>query len=124
MHFPRLASLALPLLVAASVGCSDDETPAAAAGRILQTHTGFRAEVTFPLGTLRVADRTIHLFVARNLVPARPMGDAIFTTQTHRIALDDIEATVAAGQLHDAVMIAALFLARSFVTGKYQPDVA
>lgn len=99
-----------------------DETPAAAA-RSLQAQTGFRAEVTFPLGTLTLAERPVHLYLARNLVPVRPMSDPIFNAATHRVPLDDIEAVIAAGHLQDAVTIAALFLARSFITGKYHPDI-
>lgn len=100
-----------------------DETPNTAAARVLQSHTGFRAEVTFPLGKLAAADSTVYLFLARNLVPAQHIGSAIYTAETKRVAFDAIEDLIAAGQLHDAIMIAAVFLARSFVSGSYRPNV-
>ncbi len=115
---PDITTLVLP-----SGPIGGDKSPEVAAAHVLQTRNGLRAEVTFPLGTLRLTCSTVHLYLVRNLVPARHIGDAIYTIETKRVLFDNIEELIAAGQLRDAVVIAALFLARSFVSGTYNPNV-
>lgn len=104
------------------------EAPAQAAARVLQAATGFKAEVTFALGTLTPLAQTVqgevHLFLARNLVPARGMGAAIYQDAAERAPLDDITPLIASGRLRDASAIAALAIGERFVAGKLLIDHA
>lgn len=104
------------------------ESPAQAAARVLQAATGFKAEVTFALGTVTPLAQTVqgelHLFLARNLVPTRGMGDAIYQEAAERAPLDDITPLIASGRLRDASAIAALAIGERFVAGKLQVDQA
>ncbi len=101
------------------------ETPAQAANRELQEEIGFRAEVLFPLGVItplvRHSQWDVSLFLARNLVPARKIGDEVYQVETQRAPFEDLETLIAAGRLRDATVIAALFLARQFIAGKFSP---
>lgn len=103
-----------------------NETPAQAAARVLKAATGFNAEVTFPLGTLaslaQVVQCALHLFLARNLVPARGTGNAIYQGATERAPLDDFAPLIASGRLRDASVITALTLGQRLVAGKLQFD--
>lgn len=104
------------------------ENPAQAAARVLQAVTGFKAEVTFALGTItplaQMVQGELHLFLARNLVPARGMGDAIYQDAAERAPLDGITPLIASGRLRDASVIAALAIGVRFVAGKLHGDQA
>lgn len=107
-------------------GIDDGETPAEAANRELQEEVGFRAGVLFPVGVLaplgRYGDWNIHLFFARNLNPSRRVGDEIYQIEIERVPFDDFERLIERSQLDDAVAIAGLYMARSFVEGKLTVD--
>ena len=106
----------------------EGEAAEEAARRVLEAVTGFRAEVWFALGTTlplaRYALWRVHFFVARDLVPARPMSDAVYQRPTTRAALDAFEALIAAGQVRDSNLIALLYMAQRFITGHLRPDAA
>jgi 8-oxo-dGTP pyrophosphatase MutT (NUDIX family) len=103
-------------------GIKDGENPMAAANRELQEETGYRAEVMFPLGALRPLARhgrwEIHLFLARNLVPSKQIGDEIYQIEVERVPFDEFETLIASGRLRDSTIIAGLYLARRFMAGK------
>ncbi len=100
--------------------------PLRAAKRALQAETGFKAEAWFPLGMLALfeshAQWDVHLFLARNLEPARSMAAAIYQGATARVPLDSVEAAIASGRLRDATTIAALFMARQAINGALRID--
>lgn len=102
------------------------ETPAQAAHRALAAATGFRAEVLFPLGILTPLARHVrwdlHLFLGRNLVPARAIGDAIFQIAVERVPFAQWERLLSGGRLRDSSLIAALVLAGRFVAGQLRVE--
>ena len=87
------------------------------ANRELQEELGFRAEELTYLGEVRpwpkyLAVRT-HLFLGRTLVPSKLPGDEAEPVGLRRVALNEIDALVADGQLLDARALAAIYLARA-----------
>ncbi len=98
------------------------EDPAEAANRELQEEIGYKADVLFPLGALQPLSRhaiwTVHLFLARNLMPSRKMGDEIYQITIERVPFEGFESVIADGRLRDSTWIAGLYLARSLVQGK------
>ena len=98
------------------------EDPVEAANRELQEEIGYKADVLFPLGALHPLSRhaiwTVHLFLARNLMPSRKMGDEVYQITIERVPFEDFERVIADGRLRDSTWIAGLYLARSFVQGK------
>ena len=103
----------------------EGESPADAANRELQEEIGYIAEVLFPQGVFSPEVRhmrwEIHLFLARNLMPSRQIGDEIYQIEIERVPLDAFEALITAGRLRDANAITALYLARQFIGGKFTP---
>jgi 8-oxo-dGTP pyrophosphatase MutT (NUDIX family) len=101
----------------------EGESPAEAANRELQEETGYRAEVLFPLGVLKPLSRharwDLHLFLARNLMPSRLVGDEIYQIEIERVPLDAFESLITSGRMRDSSMIAALYIARQFISGKF-----
>ncbi len=100
----------------------EGESPSQAANRELQEEIGYKAEVLFPLGVLNPLTRharwDLHLFLGRNLMPSRMMGDEIYQIEIERVPLDTFELLIASGRLHDSSVIAALYMARQFISGK------
>jgi ADP-ribose diphosphatase len=88
------------------------------ANRELQEELGWRAERIDFLGELRpfkyLTSRQF-AFLARDLSPARLEGNEIYPVGTRKVPLDAFPDLVAAGELHDALAIAALSLARDFL---------
>jgi ADP-ribose diphosphatase len=99
-----------------------DESPAEAANRELQEEIGYKADVLFPIGVLnplaRHARWDIHLFLARNLMPSRKIGDEIYQIEVERVPFDQFEALITSGRLRDSNVIAALYLVRQFIGGR------
>jgi ADP-ribose diphosphatase len=54
-------------------------------------------------------------FLARELSPARLQGDECYPVGARRVPLDQVMALCAAGELQDALAIAALWLAQEFL---------
>ncbi len=104
----------------------DGETPAQAASRELQEEIGYKAEVLFPLGVfnplIRYMRWNIHIFLARNLMPSRKLGDEVYRIGVERVPFDTFEGLITAGRLHDANAIAALYMARQFIGGRLIPS--
>ncbi len=52
------------------------------------------------------------VYLARDLTPSRLEGDEGYDIRVERVPLAEFERLIAAGRLHDARVIAALYLAR------------
>lgn len=88
------------------------------ANRELQEELGWRAARVDFLGELRpfkyLTTRQF-AFLARDLSPARLKGDEQYPVHARRVSLDGLRELAAAGELHDALTIAALCLAQGFL---------
>jgi ADP-ribose diphosphatase len=88
------------------------------ANRELQEELGWRAERIDFLGELRpfkyLTTRQF-AFLARDLSPSRLEGDEQYPVHVRAVPLDAFPDLVAAGELHDALAIAALSLAHDFL---------
>jgi ADP-ribose diphosphatase len=85
------------------------------AGRELQEELGYRAGRLDYLGELHpfkyLASRQF-VFLARDLEPSRLEGDEIYAVSARAVSIEEMPELVATGQLHDALAIAGLCLAR------------
>jgi len=108
-----------PTLLLPGGGMHAGESPAETANRELQEEAGYKAEKLDYLGELRIwakyLDASAHVLLARQLIPSRLQGDETHPIPLERIPLTDIETLIAAGRLQDASVIAALYMARSFI---------
>jgi hypothetical protein len=88
----------------------------------LQEEIGYKAGQLDYLGTLnpavRVADWEIQIFLGRDLTPSKLQGDESYEMSLERIPLSQLEALIASKRLTDAMIIAALYMARSFIEGE------
>ena len=95
------------------------EPHAETANRELQEEIGYRAGRLDFLGELRPYSKylTVRSFVylARDLMPARLKGDEGYEIRMERVPLAEFERLIAAGRLFDARVIAALYMAQSFL---------
>ncbi len=70
------------------------KSPAEAANRELQEEIGYKAEVLFPLGVFTrwpvICDWQIHLFLGRNLMPSRKIGDEIYQIEVERVPFEHV----------------------------------
>jgi ADP-ribose diphosphatase len=98
---------------------SPDLSHAETANLELQEEVGLRAERLDFLGELRPFSKylTVRTFVylARDLVPSRLVGDEAYMIEVEQVPLADFEGLIAAGRLMDARVIAALYMARTFL---------
>ncbi len=101
------------------------ESAAESANRELQEEVGLRAgrldflaELT-PLG--RHSQWRIDAFLARDLTPGKLAGDEPYPIEVIPTPLAAVEALIARGDLKDALIIAALLLARGFLAREQQP---
>jgi ADP-ribose diphosphatase len=82
----------------------------------LQEEIGFRAgriEHLLKIDPLvRHALWQIDLYLARDLIPSRLQGDEEYQIEIVPFPFDDFESLIQSGRLTDAVVIAALYLAR------------
>jgi ADP-ribose diphosphatase len=96
-----------------------DESLAQTANRELQEEIGFHAGRLDPLGEFRPFSKYLstrsHVYLARDLRPSRLPGDEGYMIAVKQVPLASFEALIAAGQLRDARVIAALYLARQFL---------
>lgn len=101
-------------------GCIEaHEPPEVTANRELQEEIGYRADKLDLLGVLRPFVKylrvTSHIYLARELAPSRLVGDETHEIGILTIPLARFEELLASGQLTDARVIAALYLARAFL---------
>lgn len=90
------------------------------ANKELQEEIGYRASQLDYLGELwpwakYLAVRS-HLFLARELMPSRLIGDEGYEIGIERMPLAQLETWIADGLLRDGRAIAGLFLARTFLS--------
>jgi ADP-ribose diphosphatase len=108
-----------PTLILPGGTVEASESPAEAANRELQEEIGYKAERMDFLGELRPFSKYLtvrsFVFLARDLIPSKLAGDEDYEVGIERVPLSDFESLIANGRLHDARVIAALYLARSFV---------
>jgi ADP-ribose diphosphatase len=92
------------------------------ANRELQEEIGYRATELEFLAELRPFSKYLtvrsFVFVARNLKASSMEGDENYTIQKVVVSLADFESLITDGRLHDARVIAALFLARQFLASR------
>jgi len=95
------------------------EPPAEAANREMQEEIGYKAGRLDLLGELRPFSKYLtvrsYIYLARDLVPGRLTGDEDYQIGIERVPLSDFETLIANGRLHDARVIAALYMAQSFM---------
>lgn len=93
----------------------EGESLESTAGRELQEELGYRAGRMDYLGELHpfkyLASRQF-VFLARDLEPNRLAGDEIYPVSARAVGIEETLMLVATGQLHDALAIAGLCLAR------------
>ncbi|MBT8341662.1 MAG: NUDIX hydrolase [Desulfatitalea sp.] len=91
------------------------EDPLACARRELIEETGFAARRWQRLGAVTpvpgYSDERIHLFMARDLTPAKQRLDHDEILQVHTIAFDQVMEMIFDGQIEDAKTIAGILLA-------------
>jgi ADP-ribose diphosphatase len=109
----------IPVLMLPAGAVDEGETPQESAGRELQEEIGFKAERIELLAELHPMARHARLSnfacLARDLSPSRLQGDEPYELEVRRVPLDDFESLIQSGELRDASVIAALFLARSHI---------
>ena len=91
------------------------EMPEAAALRELQEEIGYTAGQLDPLATFysepALCTQRMHVFLGRDLTPARLSADDDEFIGVQKVALDQVEALIADGAIRDAKSIASLLLA-------------
>ncbi len=92
----------------------DGETSILAANRELQEEAGYAARSLDFLGELRPFSKylavTTSVFVGRDLVERKLIGDEAHDIETHLFAGDDLLGLIQNGRINDARVIAALFM--------------
>jgi ADP compounds hydrolase len=108
-----------PTLILPGGEVEPNEPQAETANRELQEEIGYRAGRLDFLGELRPFSKYLtvrsFVFLARALIPSKLAGDEDYEVGVERVLLSDFESLIANGRLHDARVIAALYMAREFV---------
>jgi ADP-ribose diphosphatase len=116
------AAFGQPTLILPGGETEPGESHAATANRELQEEIGYQAGQLDFLGELRPYSKylTVRSFVylARELTPSRLKGDEEYVINVEKVPLAEFERLIAAGRLLDARVIAALYMARSFLKAK------
>jgi ADP-ribose diphosphatase len=98
----------------------DDEELSITANRELQEEVGFRAMQLDYLGELRPFSKYLavrsHVYLARQLAASVLPGDENYEIEVSRVSLWNFEAMIKDKRLLDARVIAALYLARDFMS--------
>ena len=102
-------------------GCvENDEELSRTANRELQEEVGFRAMSLDYLGELRPYSKYLavrsHVYLARRLAPSELPKDEDYEIEVIHVPLEGFEAMIEDGRLMDARVIAALYLARAFIS--------
>ncbi|MBN2470831.1 MAG: NUDIX domain-containing protein [Anaerolineae bacterium] len=97
----------------------DDELTLDTANRELQEEIGFRAKRLDFLAALhpwaKYLTVTSHVYLARDLVPGALKGDEDYEITTRRVPLASFERLISTGELTDAHVIAALYIAARYI---------
>jgi ADP-ribose diphosphatase len=113
------AAFGEPTLVLPGGVVEAGEPPVETANRELQEEIGYKAERLDFLGELRPFSKYLtvrsFVFLARDLIPSKLAGDEDYQVGIERVLLSDFESLIANGRLHDARVIAALYMAQSFM---------
>src|SRR5207302_3299781 len=98
------------------------ETHEQAALRELQEEIGYTAVRLDFLSEVRPFSKYITLqsfiYLARELVPSKLQGDEEYPIAIKQVPLKEFECLITSGRLLDAPTIAALFMARSFLSSR------
>jgi 8-oxo-dGTP pyrophosphatase MutT (NUDIX family) len=109
-----------PTLVLPGGSVEDNEEFSQTANRELQEEVGFRAAVLSYLGELRPYSKYLavrsHVYLARQLIPAELPRDEGYEIEVSRVPLGGFEELIGDGRLLDARVIAALHLARAYLS--------
>jgi len=109
-----------PTLVLPGGSVEDNEEFSWTANRELQEEVGFRAMLLNYLGELRPFSKYLsvrsHVYLARQLTASELSRDEEYEIQVSRVSLWGFEAMIDDGRLMDARVIAALYLARAFMS--------
>ena len=118
------AAFGQPTLVLPGGETEADESLIETASRELQEEIGFKAGQIDSLGEVRPFSKyltvRIFLYLARDLTASRLEGDEDYTIRAERVPLAGFEVLIRNGQLLDARVIAALYLARDFIAQERQ----
>src|SRR3989338_1196412 len=92
------------------------------ANKELQEEAGYKAGQLISLGKVVVSPgntrHTTHLFLARKLIESKLDGDEEEEIKVVKIPFNDFETLIERGELNEARVIAALYLARKFLEKK------
>jgi ADP-ribose diphosphatase len=112
-------ALAHNVLILPGGEMEDDEIQLDAGNRELQEEIGYLAERITYLATMHPWSKYLtvvtHVYLARDLKPSRLEGDEDYDIGIKRIPLNGFEKLIASGQLTDARVIAALYLAKRYL---------
>lgn len=101
------------------------ETPLDAADRELQEEVGFGARKLTPLATLSLSPaymtHTAQVILAEDLYPQRRPGDEPEPLEVVPWKLSELHALLARDDVSEGRSIAALFIAREYLAGRYKP---
>jgi len=96
------------------------EAPEISANRELQEEAGYKAARIDYLGDILPFSKYLRgrltLYLARDLSPSRLQGDEAWDISIRPVPFADFEGLIAEGELQDSNVIAALYMARSFLT--------
>jgi len=109
----------LPKLTLPAGAVDEGEAIAVAANREMQEEIGYKAERIEQLHSFRPlgrhGDTLLHVFLARDLTPSRLEGDEPYELPITRIPLSRFEQLLAANELSDSTVIAALYMTRDYI---------
>jgi len=113
------AAFGKPALILPGGETEAGEPHAETANRELQEEIGYKARQLDYLGELRPYSKYLavrsFVYLARDLTPSQLEGDEDYAITVEQAPLATFERLIAAGRLLDARVIAALYLARSFL---------
>ena len=98
------------------------ESPAESANRELQEEAGYKAARLYELGVIypfmKYMHACFHVFLARDLTPSKLQGDETTEILVEPVPFADFEQLIADGRLQDSSVIAALYMAHSFLANE------
>ncbi|MBI4896380.1 MAG: NUDIX domain-containing protein [Candidatus Aenigmarchaeota archaeon] len=114
-YFPTLDKI----LIALPKGRVENDNPIESANKELQEEAGYKAQELIPLGTLLVSPgntrHKTHVYLARKLIESKLKGDEQHPIDVIKIPFADFEKCIEKGELQEARMIAALYLAKGYL---------